>query len=57
MSSTEVISETDSVATGVKTEVADKNAEGLRNRLAELEVALAASVSEPADLLLRTRYE
>ena len=57
MSSTEVISEFDPVAKGINNEVADKRANGLRGWLEELDVALAASVAEPADSLLRTRYE
>jgi len=35
----------------------DKSAERLRSRFVDLEVALAASVAEPADILLRTKYE
>ncbi|MCS6243459.1 MAG: hypothetical protein H2172_06320 [Opitutus sp.] len=57
MSSTEAISESNSVVTGVNNEAADKSAERLRGRLADLDVALAASVAEPADFLLRTKYE
>ena len=57
MSFTEAISGSEPVATWGNNEGADKSAERLRSRLADLDVSLAASVAEPADILLRTKYE